>query len=97
MAKLTPARVSAFGLRILGASDCDFCGQEGEGVYWELRSAPDARAKRVTLCIECMLSAVESATGFGFVNQWKQWTRMSGLLKAEGTLAPKGKRHHDKT
>jgi len=91
VAKLSPPRVSGFGLRLFDGGRCDYCYEQTGVVYWELRRTADDRVKRVTLCVECMLSAVEAATGFGFVNQFHQWSRQSALMRAEPRPAAKGK------
>lgn len=86
MAKLSVPPSSAFGLRLVDSGSCDYCLRDGEVVYWELRRSPEARAKRTALCVECMLSACEALTGYGFVNQLHNWQRLSAL---HASTAPK--------
>lgn len=96
MPKLSPPTTSAFSLRLVGEEPCGYCGIERASVYWEIRPTLVSQTRRVSLCVECMLSAVEAATGFGFVNQYHQWARLSAMHKAGRLSAPKGKRSNDK-
>lgn len=80
MAKQTPARYSKAGTRLFGAEVCDFCGEAEECVDWSVLRDGETRRRNVRLCLECMLGGVEHVTGFGFINQWRQWAKMSSIL-----------------
>lgn len=81
MPKISVQPVSDFGTREFGEGICDYCNQIADVVAWSLKREETSRRLKVKLCLICMLASVEAATGFGYVNQHRNWSGQSAAMK----------------
>lgn len=80
MAKLSPPRYTESCIERLCEGECDGCGGSESVTSFALGVGGRKPTVRLSLCIACVLYAAERRSGFGFLNQLRNWQRASVQL-----------------